>query len=201
MPQRETHIPPDWYAVLGVAPSATIVEIRAAYRRRARVLHAERMQFTAPPRTLARAYDRLQAVSDAYRVLRHPETRRAYDLACHTRPASAPEPELTVQPARAFFDSVETDKRGNTLFDKAWPLREVLDRNEKRSQPRHDTQGGTPARSQGDRRRTRGRIAVVIAFGLLVLVAVAINIAERRQVEASMLSGPPGQQTGAVSEP
>ncbi|MDA1185403.1 MAG: hypothetical protein O2930_12265, partial [Acidobacteria bacterium] len=34
--------------------------------------------------------------------------------------------------ARAFFDSVETEERGKALFEKAWPLREVLDRHEKR---------------------------------------------------------------------
>ena len=34
--------------------------------------------------------------------------------------------------ARAFFDSVETEERGQALFEKAWPLREVLDRHEKR---------------------------------------------------------------------
>jgi len=28
---------------------------------------------------------------------------------------------------------METEKRGNALFEKAWPLREALDRNEKRS--------------------------------------------------------------------
>ena len=34
---------------------------------------------------------------------------------------------------RAFFDSVETEKRGNAIFEKARPLREALDRNEKRT--------------------------------------------------------------------
>ena len=33
---------------------------------------------------------------------------------------------------RALFDSVETEQRGNALFEKAWRLREGLDRNEKR---------------------------------------------------------------------
>ena len=34
---------------------------------------------------------------------------------------------------RASIDSVETEKRGKALFEKARPLLEALDRNEKRS--------------------------------------------------------------------
>jgi hypothetical protein len=33
--------------------------------------------------------------------------------------------------ARAFLDSVETEKRGKPCFEKAWPLRKILDRNKK----------------------------------------------------------------------
>ena len=40
---------------------------------------------------------------------------------------------LPAAQVRAFFDSVETEKRGKALFEKAWPLPEALDRNEKRS--------------------------------------------------------------------
>jgi hypothetical protein len=36
-------------------------------------------------------------------------------------------------PLRSFFDSVETEKRGKAPFEQARPLREALDRNEKRS--------------------------------------------------------------------
>ncbi len=43
--------------------------------------------------------------------------------------------------ARAFFDSVETENRGKALFEKAWPLREALDRNEKRSSSASADQG------------------------------------------------------------
>ena len=165
MPRHHERNRPDWYTVLGVEPSATFPEIRAAYRRRALALHAERLHSTAPPRALARAYDRLNALSDAYRVLRHPETRRAYDVACDARSVSALEPELAVRPAQPRF---------------AAPARQ-------------------PARSERGRRRL-GRIAVIIGFVLLVLGAVAINIVERRQVEASVVSGPPGLATAPASE-
>ncbi len=46
--------------------------------------------------------------------------------------------------ARAFFDSVETEKRGKALFEKARPLREALDRNEKRSIPPPCSRTGSP---------------------------------------------------------
>ena len=42
--------------------------------------------------------------------------------------------------ARAFFDSVETEKRGKAPFDRARLLREALDRIEKRSSA--DRRGG-----------------------------------------------------------
>ena len=38
-----------------------------------------------------------------------------------------------VRAARAFFDSMETETRGNALFEKSLPLRATLGRNEKRS--------------------------------------------------------------------
>lgn len=166
MPRHHDRNRSDWYIVLGVEPSATLVEIRAAYRRRALALHAERLHSTAPPRTLARAYDRLNALSEAYRVLRRPETRLAYDLACETRPASVVDIELAAPPAR----------------------------------PRYETQARMPARSEDSRRRALGRVAVVIGFGLLVLGAVAINIAERRQVEASMISSPADRAPAPAAE-
>jgi curved DNA-binding protein CbpA len=80
MRQRDGRDRPVWYAVLGVDPSATFVEIRVAYRRHALALHAERLRSAEAHDTLAGAHGRLREVSDAYRTLRHPETRRAYDL-------------------------------------------------------------------------------------------------------------------------
>jgi curved DNA-binding protein CbpA len=90
--QPEKHDHRDWYAVLGVEPSATFVEIRAAYRRHALALHADRLRSTERPRALGLAYDRLNELIKAYRTVRHPDSRRAYDLVREGHEASIPEP-------------------------------------------------------------------------------------------------------------
>lgn len=108
MPQREMHDRPNWYAVLGVEPSATFVEIRAAYRRRALALHTDRLRSAKTADALDRVYDRLDELGDAYRILRHPATRRAYDLARDDDSSPLPEP---VRKSRPFLPRYETRAR------------------------------------------------------------------------------------------
>lgn len=72
----------DPYAELGLAPTATADEVRAAYRRRARACHPD--VSTAPG--AAEAFARLQR---AYAVLSDPERRAAWDRARRER-ASVP---------------------------------------------------------------------------------------------------------------
>ena len=67
--------PPDYYARLGVQPSASAEEIRAAYREKARETHPDHNPDDP------RAAERFQAVKDAYQVLRDPDRREAYDRA------------------------------------------------------------------------------------------------------------------------
>jgi curved DNA-binding protein CbpA len=99
MPRREIHDHPDWYGVLGVEPSATFFEIRVAYRRQTLALHADRLRSTEKPDALARAYDKLNELGRAYRTLRNPETRRAYDLAREGTSIAVPEPVRKGRPA------------------------------------------------------------------------------------------------------
>src|SRR6476659_5476295 len=64
--------PKGYYAYLGVAPSATLDEVRAAYHRCAKQCHPDK-----DPSPSAKA--RFQAINEAYRTLSNPRLRAAYD--------------------------------------------------------------------------------------------------------------------------
>ena len=63
---------PDYYGVLGVDPSATIEELRSAYRTLVRKYHPD-------VTTDAEGPLRFQEVQEAYEMLRDPECRESYD--------------------------------------------------------------------------------------------------------------------------
>ncbi len=62
----------DYYATLGVEPSAGDAEIKTAYRRLARKYHPDVSKE-------AGAEEKFKAVNEAYEALRDPEKRKAYD--------------------------------------------------------------------------------------------------------------------------
>ena len=62
----------DHYAALGVAPSASLADIKKAYRQKAAYYHPDRND--APD-----AAQRFQAVQKAYDVLSDDDARQAYD--------------------------------------------------------------------------------------------------------------------------
>jgi hypothetical protein len=77
------------YDVLGVRPDASPDDLRRAYRELARALHPDRRSLDLPVSQAEKA--RFQAVNEAWRVLRDPSSRAAYDrsLLLLTRPPSA----------------------------------------------------------------------------------------------------------------
>ena len=71
--RRDDKSPSDYYARLGVRPSASAKEIRAAYREKARATHPDHNPDDPD------AAERFQKVKTAYQVLRDPERRARYD--------------------------------------------------------------------------------------------------------------------------
>jgi len=71
----------DYYAVLGVAPAAEDIVIRAAYRAMAQCYHPDKWQGAAGEASL-----RMQAINAAYAVLVDPKARARYDATRRAEP-------------------------------------------------------------------------------------------------------------------
>lgn len=73
--KTKKHFPNSYYAVLGLHPSATSVEIRKAYRELSKLYHPDT---TNLPQLQAKR--QFQELNQAYITLSHPERRSLYDL-------------------------------------------------------------------------------------------------------------------------
>lgn len=106
------------YDELGVAPTATAAELRAAYRRLARLHH---------PDTTAGDPERMARLNDAWRVLADPSRRAAYDTAL--RSGSADGAATTVEDRRAEADeATDADYAARLRGPLRNPLRSYVDR-------------------------------------------------------------------------
>ncbi len=84
----------DYYAILGITPSATPEEVRIAFRNMARIYHPDRN--AAPD-----AEERFKDINDAYERLADPQKRQAYDellnISAGTEAAATPPPPSAAQ--------------------------------------------------------------------------------------------------------
>jgi DnaJ-like protein len=71
--------PVNYYSILGVAPTADIASVNAAFRRLARRYHPDRNP--APDATV-----QFQNINEARRILSDPVRRARYDCTCHIQP-------------------------------------------------------------------------------------------------------------------
>lgn len=100
---------PDYYAVLGISPSATAAEVRSAYRQQALLHHPDKN-----PDRLQEATERFKLIAEAYSVLQDPQRRAHYDAAGTSASASASasgysreeDVSFTVGKARDLFSEV-----------------------------------------------------------------------------------------------
>ncbi|MEH2275958.1 MAG: J domain-containing protein [Nostoc sp.] len=72
MPQSSK---PTYYSLLGLHPSASVIDIRRAYRQLSKRYHPDT---TDLPTAIATA--KFQQINEAYATLSHPESRLSYDL-------------------------------------------------------------------------------------------------------------------------
>lgn len=71
---------PDPYTILGVSRAATPEEIQAAYRRRVKVVHPDRIDRERDPAAWAVANRMLRDINDAYFILSNENRRRIHNL-------------------------------------------------------------------------------------------------------------------------
>ena len=64
-----------YYAILGLHPSASVIEIRQAYRELSKRYHPDTTELTAEVAT-----DKFRRLNEAYGILSNPERRSLYDL-------------------------------------------------------------------------------------------------------------------------
>jgi hypothetical protein len=96
----------DYYAILGVAASATLSEIRGSYRRLALRHHPD----VNPPDQDDAANEFMRRLNEAYDTLSDPARRAAYDRQRRSTPSDGPDPDgLEAEPRWPPTEQVNRD--------------------------------------------------------------------------------------------
>jgi curved DNA-binding protein CbpA len=110
---------PTHYDVLGVDPAVSPDDLRRAYVRRARALHPDR-HVGADPVRAARAARAMQDVNEAWRVLRDPGTRAAYDRGLRRPPVGTAPPRTASAPAASTVRTAPPDPAARVVRGLPW---------------------------------------------------------------------------------
>jgi tetratricopeptide (TPR) repeat protein len=108
----------DYYQLLGVAPSASVAEIRQAYARVARAKHPDR--FTDPIEK-HRAQSAFQDITTAFNALMNPRSRQEYDESRHK-----PQPRTPEEIARDAFERARSLLEAGSIEEAVTLLRTAV---------------------------------------------------------------------------
>ena len=110
----------NYYGLLGLHPSASVIEIRQAYRKLSKHYHPDTT--TLPPHI---AKGKFQQLNEAYATLSNPERRAAYDLSIRysrisvmqpTSPLNRPPNASGHSPNHAYLDPIDRPLSPGELF-------------------------------------------------------------------------------------
>lgn len=117
-----------YYELMALLPDATQDEIRGSFHQQAALLHPDRLYHHPDPSLRARAYTIYKRITEAYRVLSDPATRKQYDeglkqgqrryVAAEKRQSGGPrarEDALTSAKAKQLFRAAETARKKGDL--------------------------------------------------------------------------------------
>lgn len=110
--------PKTLYDVLGVSQSATLEQIRGAYRIRVTMFHPDRFDQSRQPKEWQLANEMLKALNSAYEVLSDPTCRRDYDATLKHRSESEQDSAPNAKPATSGSRRDRSPVRsGSVCFD------------------------------------------------------------------------------------
>jgi curved DNA-binding protein CbpA len=153
---------PDHYAVLGVEPTASAAEIKAAFRRAAKEAHPDRSDSED-------AAARFRRVNEAYRVLSDPEQRRHFDWLRSQRAETGGRSHSAPAPRNDGASNGEGTRRRRHRDATATQIDEMANENLREHAAWLDDL--VKAEVERAKREEKSRATLYVAGALLILVA------------------------------